>query len=238
MSGPVFWTERIPPRYGQSVQSSRPAGTIVPALLIGAVSVAGCGRSHGASRPPQTAAAVEPTPEVADDADAQALARALDARLTVWTRPDGTRVHVRHCRRAPGGCPARIAVFSNMIAGVAHEYDLDPFLLAAMAMRESALNPAVIGAAGEAGIVQLHPQGAGHDVRFVQDEDYRQRCVEKPRACQRPVLEVGARYLAKAMHECGSMDAALGYYSTGSCNPDARYPRRVLRERRKLRAQL
>lgn len=166
------------------------------------------------------------------------LARALDARLTVWTRPDGTHVHVRHCRRAPTGCRTRIRRFAGMLVDVARRHRLDPFLLAAIAVHESALNPEAIGASGEAGIIQLHPRGAGRGVRFVEEPGYRASCVARVDACQRPVLERGARYLVRGIERCGTATAAVGFYNAGRCDPDRRYVQRVLHEARRLRASV
>ena len=95
---------------------------------------------------------------------ALALARALDARLTVW-RSGGRRVYVGHCRRARVACRARVVALARVRARAGVRHDVDPFLLAAMALRESGLNPFAEGAAGERGIVQLHPRGVGSRVR-------------------------------------------------------------------------
>jgi hypothetical protein len=119
------------------------------------------------------------------------------------------------------------------MAEVSHDHGLDPFVLAAMAIRESGLDPFVQGAAGEWGIVQLHPRGIGGRVRFVQSEAYRQRCRRSAGACQREVLEVGANHLAEAIQACGSLNEALGRYNRGVCGETA-YTRRVMREHARL----
>ncbi|MFW5921107.1 MAG: transglycosylase SLT domain-containing protein [Polyangiales bacterium] len=176
-----------------------------------------------------------PSFEVLDGA-AVDLARAFDRRLTVWTRPDGTRVHVEHCRQAPGGCRARIAAMSRILAEAADAHGLDPFLLGAIAMRESAINPEAIGAAGEAGVMQLHPRGLGHDVRFVQDASYRERCLQRADGCQGPVVRYAASRLAEATERCGDLETALGLYNGGRCTPKTRYVEHIRAERARLRA--
>ena len=93
------------------------------------------------------------------EAVSAALERAFDARLTIWTRPDGARVHAYHCRSAAGGCRARIHHYAERIAEFSSEEQVDPFLVAAIVLRESGLNPFAEGTAGERGIVQLHPEG-------------------------------------------------------------------------------
>lgn len=162
-----------------------------------------------------------------------ALVRALDERLTVWKRPDGNVVHVSHCRRSRRGCRARLVTFARMIVETANEHDVDPFLIAAMAMRESGFDPFASGAAGERGLVQLHPRGVGARVRFVRSESYRRYCTHQPGACQREVLEVGVELIAKSIEACGDVATGLGMYNSGECGENA-YARRVLAEHEKL----
>ena len=165
---------------------------------------------------------------------AVSLARALDARMTVWRRPTGEPVHVSHCRAGRHGhCRARVALFSRWIAEVAREHHLDAFVLAAMAVRESGLNPFARGAAGEYGLIQLHPRGVGRRVRFVQSEAFRDRCRRRPGACQREVLMIGARYLADAVEHCGGLESGLTAYNRGECG-SSDYAQRVMRERQRL----
>jgi hypothetical protein len=161
---------------------------------------------------------------------ASSLAKALEARLTVWQTPEGERVHVSHCRNEPQGCRSRVVVFARWIAEVARSHAIDAFVLAAMAIRESGLNPFARGSHGEYGLIQLHPQGIGRNVRFVQSEGFRAWCRSRPGACQREVLEIGARHLADAVTSCGSIAAGLGAYNSGVCG-ETRYTRLVLEER-------
>ncbi len=211
-------------------------GTLIAAVAL---------LAPASAQPPRDDAAVTTgaTPEGANaqaDGDgeeveeiAMRLGRALSRRLTVWVRPSGAVTYVSHCRHAAGGCAARVAAFSRYMAEVSHDKGLDPFVLAAMAIRESGLDPFVRGAAGEYGIVQLHPRGIGGHVRFVQSEAYRNRCRRRPGACQREVLEVGATHLQQAIDYCGSLTSALGRYNRGICGETA-YTRRVMREHARL----
>ncbi len=166
------------------------------------------------------------------------LAGALEARMTIWVRRDGTRVYARHCRRASVDCRARIGTLARILERKADEHGLDPWLLAAIAVRESGLDPAALGARGEAGIVQLHPRGAGQRVRFVHDASYRERCMARVDACQAPVVERGAQVLSESIRRCGGVAAGLGRYASGRCNAELRYVERVLRERDRLRGRL
>jgi hypothetical protein len=192
--------------------------------------------------------AVSPAPLEAQDAEENAddggdatpppesalpLARAIEGRLTVWRSPGGRVTYVSHCRFAPSGCRARIAAFARYIADASDDHGIDPFVLAAMAFRESGFDPFATGAAGEVGLVQLHPRGIGRGVRFIQNERYRERCRREVGACQQEVVAVGAAHFADAIANCGGVRDALGYYNRGVCG-ETDYSRRVLRERDRL----
>ncbi len=167
------------------------------------------------------------------DSTTQVLARVLDARLTVWRTPRGVPVHVSHCRSARGGCRARIVVFARWIAEEAKAHSIDPFVLAAVAMRESGLDPMVRGAAGELGIIQLHPHGVGRSLPFIRSAQYRRACRGRAGACQHEVLAVGAGLIARSITMCGSLAAGLGAYNSGVCGKTD-YATRVLKERDRL----
>jgi hypothetical protein len=182
-------------------------------------------------------AAASPTSRAQDrapsgDPTVTALIRALQDRLTLW-RGEARVVYVRHCRDAPGGCPARIGTFARMMSDAADTHRLDPFLLAAVAVRESGMNPLAASQAGERGIVQLHPRGPGRGVEFVQSESYRARCALRPDVCQDEVLSAGARLLSRAIERCGGVREGLGAYNRGSCG-ETDYSRRVMSERQRL----
>lgn len=166
------------------------------------------------------------------DPSITALERALERRMTVW-RTDRRVVYVSHCRTAREGCLNRLTNFAHLIGSASREHDIDPFLLAAVAVRESGMNPLAAGAAGERGIVQLHPRGPGARVRFVQSEAYRRRCERQPGFCQDEVLQAGASLLSRSINSCGGVREALGAYNRGECGTTD-YSRRVMRERQTL----
>ena len=122
-----------------------------------------------------------------------------------------------------------------MFIEAGERHGVDPWLLAAMALRESGLDPSALGRRREAGILQLHPRGAGRDMRFVQDEDYRERCLRTVDACQAEVVERAARTLADAIEECGGLRRGLGAYAAGHCTGRGPYATHVLEERDRLR---
>jgi hypothetical protein len=113
---------------------------------------------------------------------------------------------------------------------------VDPWLLAAMAYRESSLNPFAIGGYGEAGILQLHPKSrTSKGVRFVRDTRYRTSCKREAGACQREVVERAAQMLKSSLDKCsGNMEKALGMYNTGRCGGNPPYAARVIKERKLL----
>lgn len=171
--------------------------------------------------------------EIEDHSTTRALSRAFSERLTIWQRPDGRRVYASHCRMARDGCPARISAYARLITGLAREFDVDPFLVGAIVVRESGLNPFAEGTAGERGIVQLHPGGVGHRVRFVRNDAYRRRCRRATDGCQAEVLREGVQLIANSMRRCGDVEQALGMYNSGRCRVTG-YSRRVLAERTRL----
>lgn len=189
-------------------------------------------------REPQepTPAPEQPSREVAASDDADALERAFLARMTVHRRRDGTPVLSRRCREGPVDCEARVAAFARMLTDAARATGLDPFLLGALAWRESGLNPAAVSRRGAAGILQLHPRGVGRGMRFVTDRAYRRACQSEIEACQGPIVTRGAEALAGAIERCGSLRSALGAYASGHCTERPAHIDRVLEEQETLRS--
>jgi len=161
--------------------------------------------------------------------DTALLADALMQRLTYPSSlARGKPYQVAHCRRAPQGCRARIDAFAALFVDVGRRYGVSPWLLAAMAVRESALNPFAVGRGGEHGILQLHPRRRdARRLRFVTDERYRDRCRRVVGACQREVVDLAARILRRAIEQCGSPARGLAQYNSGRCDSATSYPRRV-----------
>lgn len=193
--------------------------------------------THDAIAPPAEPDEAAPPADTTEppSPDTERLRRAFVARMTVHVRRDGTRVLARRCREGPVPCEARIAAFARMLTEAAHQHGLDPFLLGALAWRESGLDPSAVNRSGAAGIVQLHPRGVGRGMRFVVDRDYRRRCQQELEACQGPIVARGAEALAHAIVRCGSVRSALGAYATGHCTERPRHIDRVLEETETLR---
>jgi len=171
---------------------------------------------------------------VGDHPTSVALARAIDARLIVRESRQGEPIHVQHCRVTDGGCRARIATLSRLITEASNRAGIDPFLTAAIAMRESGLNPLAVSPVGARGVVQLNPKYRGKTVPFVYNERYRQECGRRPGACQREVIDAGLGLLQWATTRCGGdVEQGLAWYNSGGCAKNG-YSSGVLRERRRL----
>ncbi|HEY2734714.1 MAG TPA: transglycosylase SLT domain-containing protein, partial [Polyangiales bacterium] len=161
------------------------------------------------------------------------LQEALRFRVTIHTnRRTGYMVAAAHCRRASEGCDRRLFEFAHYLKDAGDRNGIDPWMLAAMAFRESGLNPFAIGGVGELGILQLHPKSKySQDVRFVKDGWYRIRCHHQAGACQREIVDRAAELLARSIAKCnGDVDQALGMYNTGHCGGHPEYARRIRRE--------
>jgi membrane-bound lytic murein transglycosylase MltF len=176
-------------------------------------------------------------PALAEASTGTTLKDALRSRLTIHVHQrTGEQIPTHHCRNAAEGCDARLTELARYLSEAGEQYGLDPWLLGAMAYRESGLNPFAVGTRGERGILQLHPKNRrAKNVRFVQDERYRQRCQQQAGACQREIVEQAALILASSLQKCaGDLERALGMYNTGRCGGSAKYARRVLKERARL----
>ena len=148
----------------------------------------------------------------------------------------GRTIPASHCRHAPGGCDRRLSAFAEYLSSAANRYRQDPWLLTAMAFKESGMNPFALGSQGEMGILQINPERRdAREVRFMQDQWYRNRCRKEPGACQQEIVDHAAQVLSRSFEHCGTdvMDA-LGAYNTGRCGGNDRYAKRVLTERAEL----
>ncbi len=166
------------------------------------------------------------------------LQKAMRQRVIINTDPHtGRTVAAFHCRRAPEGCDRRLLEFAHYLTDAGQKTGLDPWLLAAMAFKESGFNPFAMGSLGELGILQLHPNNPrSRSVRFLHDEWYRKRFRREVWSCQREVVDRAAQLLAKSVELCGgNLKDALGAYNTGRCGGNVVYSKRILGERKLLR---
>ena len=165
------------------------------------------------------------------------LQQAMRFRVAVHKKKSGRSVPIYHCRQAAEGCERRLLEFAHYLIDAGERNGVDPWLLAAMAFRESGMNPFVVGAVGELGILQLHPKNPRvKNVRFVRDSYYRERCKKELGACQREIVDRAAEILARSMELCGGdLNMALGAYNTGKCGGNQKYADKILVERDRLR---
>lgn len=168
--------------------------------------------------------------------DVDVLADALDLRLTYpYSLEVGRPRHVGHCRRAPQGCRERVRAFARMFVASGRRTGVSPWLLAAMALRESGLHPWASGGAGELGILQIHPRRRdARGLRLLRDERYREQCHREVGACQAEVVDLAADVLRRAIEQCGDVERGLAAYNSGRCDSGSSYPRRVSSELAKL----
>ena len=177
---------------------------IISVVLVGAWhSRSEAGPSFNEVVPATDRAAIDYRAAIGDHPSSLALARAIDTRLIVRKTREGDPIHVQHCRIVEGGCRARIATLSRLITEASNRYGVDPFLTAAIAMRESGLNPLAVSPVGARGLVQLNPRYRGKTVPFVYNETYRNQCSRRPGACQREVLDAGLGLYRWAGNRCG-----------------------------------
>jgi hypothetical protein len=190
------------------------------------------------SQPSSLEAARVASAQNADNDVELLLHNAMLARIAVsMDRRTGRTIPAIHCRHAAEGCAQRLGQFARYLIAAGETHGIDPWLLAAMAFKESGFNPFAMGSLGELGILQIHPgRRDAREVRFIRDEWYRKRCRREPGACQQEVVNHAAQVLARSVELCGGdLEAALGAYNTGRCNGNKRYTKRVLTEVDELR---
>lgn len=209
------------------------AGSILAFVLIVVASL------HNAQSQPATLKqSTAPLGAQAAEDEVQVLNSAMRARIAVSTnRRTGRTIPASHCRHAVGGCDQRLTEFARYLVSAGKAHGIDPWLLAAMAFRESGFNPFAMGSLGELGILQIHPgRRDAKQVRFIRDEWYRKRCRRQPGACQQEIVEHAARVLSRSVELCsGDIEDALGAYNTGRCGGNRQYTQRVLDEVTELR---
>lgn len=192
-----------------------------------------CASNRTASRSPRAltpraADAAPPSPICypSDDASSANRLALRDALLSVLRIGRPRPVYISHCRNAKEGCEARMEMFAKIFFDAGKETGVDPFLLAAVAMRESGLNPDRVGKIGEMGLMQLHPHSrAGRETRLI--------CKADQSACVGMQIFSAARLLQRNLRQCGSLPRALAAYNTGRCMPTD-YARKVFSTRARI----
>lgn len=169
------------------------------------------------------------TARAQDDTTQRAIEDVLVEHLSLdFIRADGSRTYVVHCRAAHGGCGARARRMAALFvrAGTAHH--LDPWLLVALAIRESGANPDAVGARGELGLLQLHPESRAGRLAT-------RLCAESPGECPWILVDAASRVLRASIDRCGDEGRGLVRYHGGRCGEPDAYARSVLARRDRLR---
>lgn len=153
----------------------------------------------------------------------------------------GNPRQVWHCRKAVKGCAARLKAFDGYFhdATAGKEYANDPWLLAAMAFKETGMNPFAVGDVGEMGLLQVHPKHRrAKGLKFHRSVKYREACRKKVGACQAEIVTTAVEILDSSIEKCGGDVAkGLGMYNSGHCNDELYYSRKVLKIRDELLAR-
>jgi soluble lytic murein transglycosylase-like protein len=118
---------------------------------------------------------------------------------------------------------ARVAL---EIREAAAAWSVDPYLVAAIAVRESGLQGRARSQSCR-GIMQLHERSR-HGIEAAR------RCRAEPERCTAIEIDVATEHLARSIAICGDEASALGRYHRGRCGADD-YARSVLRLRDELR---
>lgn len=166
------------------------------------------------------------------------MVAAMERRVSFkMSREMGKPKYVKHCRTAPEGCHTRLRAFASMFIRSGRDHSVDPWVLAAMAARESGFNPWAEGSIGERGVLQLARMWT-RDLPQLRDPRVMARCRREVGACQSQVIDFAAGMLARSIEKCGSLLGGLTRYNTGRCLDEPnRYARQVLRIRGSLKEE-
>jgi hypothetical protein len=168
-------------------------------------------------------------------AKAQPPQRDLSAAMLAWLslpheRPDGTHPFVAHCRQRRGGCEAYVRRYALLFETYAARGEIDPYLVAAVALHESALNEDAIGRAGETSVMQVNPRS--RIASWV-----RRWCRTSPSDCDAIHVQGAVSVLATAIRSCGGEACGLVRYNSGRAEASSSYSRAVLALRDRLRGE-
>ena len=165
----------------------------------------------------------------AQDADPEAQQVEIRAAVLAHMRL-GSGHYIVHCRRAFGGCEARARRMADLFVRAGHDHDVDPWLLVAIALRESGGNPDAVGQRGELGLMQLHPESRAGRLAA-------RLCDESPRECPAILVDGAARVLRASIDRCETVERGLAMYNGGRCDSEhgAVYARSVLARLERIR---
>lgn len=131
-------------------------------------------------------------------------------------------VYYKFCREYGDNklCEMHIREYASQIMKYSLEFNLDPWLMAAIALHESNYNAFLKGSKGEMGLFQLHPYSPwGKKSFFVKNKTYRNDCKAVRGHCQVEVVGIAAELLRSLLDTSGSLEKALTSYNTGHFLP-------------------
>lgn len=132
-------------------------------------------------------------------------------------RSDGDFVYHLFCREDKL-CLDSLKEYAKSIVKYSMQYNVDPWLAAAVAVHESNLNAYAKGSIGERTIFQLHPWSPwGKQSRFVKNGAYRLKCKKITGHCQDEPTELAIKLLSDALNQCKTVNGALSLYNGGKC---------------------
>ena len=135
------------------------------------------------------------------------IASVMLALLAVWVTPAGEGELVRHVRDAGGD--RHVVRLAELVEDAARRWNVDPDLLAALAMHESGFDQTA-ETEWASGILQVNPR---HRVARGG-----MSCTPDVPGCLEWHIERGAMLLSQALAECDDEWGAVGFYrSAGKC---------------------
>jgi hypothetical protein len=144
---------------------------------------------------------------------------AIKKQLVIHYRPDGSPIYSNFCREDKN-CFEHIKYYAKHIVFYSKKYDLDPWLLTAVALHESNFNAYKVGSVGERGIFQIHPKSPwATETRFVYSKAHRRHCKDRIGHCQDEVISTAAKLIKSLLVAHKSQEKALTKYNTGKSYP-------------------
>jgi hypothetical protein len=136
-----------------------------------------------------------------------------------------------HLANHPRGPEVRAQEIAQVLVDAANTHGVDPYLLTALAYRESSFDPGAVSNVGAFGLLQTHVRWSGKEVL--------NRCMIYPEHCLHWQADAGAKALAYYIQVCHSEARALHAFRTGDCGRPGRngpQTKKVLVLRNQLKA--
>lgn len=174
------------------------------------------------------------------------LFEAMDiAAMPRYDYEHGKHTHWKRCKSAqvPGDtgidrCHRRLRELASAFVDAGDEYGIDPWILAAVAWKETRWNTWAQGGISEAGVMQLAGKAKRHpDGKLLTFYADPKACRRVPDECQREVVFRAAGIIAKRRDQCGSLEGGLFFFNNGhACTHKNGYGPKVLDIAKRLRA--